>query len=175
MGKPSKEPRESPISFRPGRLGGAITQRAAGRLAEGQVAKRDLGRYYLLLARVSLDDRLTRSEAIWLTEAAYRLDVAEALSGDPFIPEHRDPSDELLRVVRSAIRQSELSGREPSELALVVQAKVEAMTPLERAALLDAIGRLPFTYEEELYDAGNWALIGIHLADDEPTKESAKA
>ena len=41
-------PREAPISFRPGKLRAAIRPRARGPLTEGQIAKRDLGRYYLI-------------------------------------------------------------------------------------------------------------------------------
>jgi hypothetical protein len=163
---PTKEPRESPVSFRPGKLRLAIAQRTGGRITEGQAAKRDLGRYYLLLGRVALDERLTRSEAIWLTKAVFLQDVEDSMSGDPFIPEHLDPSEELLRAVRRAIRNEALRG-EPSAIAQRVLSKIEGMTALERAALIDAVDRLPARNEEEIYDAGNWALIGVRLAEDE--------
>lgn len=134
-------------------------------MTEGPIAKRDLGRYYLLIGRVLLDDRLTRREASWLARAAFGKDIADWMSGDPFIPEHVDPSEELLAIVRHALRAEERNGREPSAVAVAVVAKTEAMTPLERAALMDAVDRLPAQTEEEVYDPGNWALIGVRLAE----------
>lgn len=159
------ERREAPVSFRPGKLVGALRSRTRGSWTEGQVAKRDLGRYYLLLGRALLDDRLTRAEASWLAGAAFEADVADTLSGDPSIPEHRDPSDELLRLVRLATRRKE------TDVAHRVTSKVEAMTSLERAALLDALDRLPMETEEQVHDPGNWALIGVHLAE-EPARRT---
>jgi hypothetical protein len=161
-----REPREAPVSFRPGKLHSALRHRALRTLTEGQIAKRDLGRYYLLIGRVLLDDRLTRREASWLAQAAFAKDVSDSMSGDPFIPEHIDPSEELLSIVRQALRAEERNGREPSPIAVTVVAKVEAMTSLERAALVDAVDRLPAQSEEEIYDPGNWALIGVRLAED---------
>jgi hypothetical protein len=45
------------------------------------------------------------------------------------------------------------------------------MAPLERAALVDALDRLPIQAEEEIYDPGNWALIGLGLLDDQLTAD----
>jgi hypothetical protein len=151
------------VSFRPGRLRTLLSHRAVRELKEGQVAKRDLARYYLLLGRVLLDDRLTRREAAFLAKSAFDSSVADLLSGDPFIPEYQDPSEELLRIASRARRTSPIG----SDIADSVLRKVEEMTPLERAALLDAIDRLPAESEEEFWDPGNWALIGIRLAEDE--------
>jgi hypothetical protein len=160
------EPREAPVSFRPGKLRAALRQRALRNTKEGQIAKRDLARYYLLLGSVLLDDRLTRWEASWLAQAAFSKDVNDSMSGNPFLPEHVDPSRELLAIVDFAVRTPERHGREPSEIALRVKRKVDSMTSLERAALLDAIDRLPAETEEEVGDPGHWAFIGVRLADE---------
>jgi hypothetical protein len=165
------EAREAPVSFRPGKLRPALRHRAVRTFTEGQIAKRDLGRYYLLIGRVLLDDRLTRREASWLARAAFDKDVADWMSGDPFIPEHIDPSEELLAIVRRALRGEERNGSERSWVGVAVLSKVEAMTPLERAALMDAVDRLPAQTEEEVYDPGNWALIGVRLAEN-PAEQS---
>lgn len=162
MSRPSQEKRESPVSFRPGKLRTLLRHRAVRTLTEGQIAKRDLGRYYLLLGRITLDDRLTRREASWLAYAAFDADMYAALSGDPFIPEHRDPSDELEYIVARGVRANR-----NSEVASSVARKVEQMTALERAALLDALDRLPSQSEEEVPDPGNWALIGVRLAEND--------
>jgi hypothetical protein len=150
-----------------------MRHRAVRTMTEGQIAKRDLGRYYLLIGRALLDDRLARSEASWLARAAFDKDVADWMSGDPFIPEHIDPSEELLAIVRSALRAEERHERQPSSVAVTVVAKVEAMTPLERAALMDAVDRLPAQTEEEVYDPGNWALIGVRLAENPAERSSS--
>jgi hypothetical protein len=164
----SKDPsRESPISFRPGKLRAAIKRRA-GHQTEGQVVRRDLARYYLLLGRVSLDERLTRREAAWLMQASFNQDVDETFSGDPFLPEFRDPSDELLRIVNNRIHKETIHGNDPSEVGLRTASKIGSMTALERAALMDALEMVPASYEEELHDPGNWALIGIRLAEEPP-------
>jgi hypothetical protein len=154
--------RETPVSFRPGKLRTAITGRAVRSLTDGQVAKRDLGRYYLLLGRVALDERLTRREASWLARADYETAVDDILSGDPFRAEHIDPSDELVRIVERALRSPNLQ----HEIGASVKAKIHDMMPLERAALMDALDRLPSESEEQVGDPGNWAFIGIRLADD---------
>jgi hypothetical protein len=167
------ERREAPVSFRPGKLRTAIRQRAVRTLTEGQIAKRDLARYYLLLGRVLLDDRLTRQEASWLAHAAFEKDVDDALSGNPFIPEHVDPSEELLSIVSRKINSAERQGRSAADAAYLVASKVESMTPLERAALMDAVDRLPAQTEEEVGDPGNWALIGVRLAEDRATPAKA--
>ncbi len=166
MVRRANEPRESPISFRPGKLRTAIRQRAVRTIADGQVVKRDLGRYYLLLGQALLDVRLTRREAVWIAKTELYQSIDNALSGDPFVPEHINPSDYLLSVVKRAITGVERQGRPADELAYQVADKVEKMTPLQRAALVDALDRLPAESEEEIYDPGNWALIGIPLADD---------
>ncbi|MEX1357429.1 MAG: hypothetical protein WD981_02285 [Gaiellaceae bacterium] len=167
MAEPKREAREAPVSFRPGKLRSALRNRAVRTAAEGQIAKRDLGRYYLLIGRVLLDDRLTRREASWLAQAAFAKSVDDWMSGNPFIPEHIDPGEELLSIVHHALRAEERSRREPSSIAVKVVAKIEAMTPLERAALMDAVDRLPAQAEEEVSDPGNWALIGVRLAENE--------
>lgn len=154
------------MSFRAGKLRLALRQRALRNLKEGQIAKRDLGRYYLLLGSVLLDDRLTRREASWLAWSAFQKDVSDSFPGDPFRPEHVDPSRELVAIVDFAIREAERSGRELSDLAVRVKQKVDAMTSLERAALLDAIDRLPAENEEEIGDPGQWAFIGVRLAEE---------
>lgn len=164
MVEKKRDPREAPVSFRPGKLRAALRNRAVRTVTEGQIAKRDLGRYYLLIGHVLLDDRLTRREGSWIARAAFTKSVDDWMSGDPFIPEHIDPSEELLTIVHHALRSEERNGREPSPVALSVLTKIESMTPLERAALMDAIDRLPAQDEEEVYDPGNWALIGVRLA-----------
>ncbi len=128
--------------------------------------KRDLGRYYLLLGQALGDVRLTRREAIWLAVAEFQHQVEETLSGDPFVPEHENPSDYLLRVVKRKIAQAERQDNPADAIAYQVAEKIDRMTPLQRAALLDALDRLPIQAEEEIYNAGNWALIGISLQDD---------
>ena len=158
--------RESPVSFRPGKLRTAIGQRTVRTMTEGQVAKRDLARYYLLIGQAPLDGLLTRREAVWLAKTDFQLQNDELLSGDPFIPEHEDPSDYLLRVVRYPIARAERQGRPATDLAYQVADKIEGMTPLQRAALVDALDRLPTESEEAISDVNNWALIGIRLADD---------
>jgi len=120
----------------------------------------------LLLGEVTVGELLTRSEGSCLSVAAYRRDVEESFSGDPFIPEHRNPSEYLLSLVQQPITQKGRAGRPATDLEYRLAEKVEAMTPLQRAAVVDAIDRLPFEEEEEAGDAGNWALIGIHLAED---------
>jgi hypothetical protein len=92
--------------------------------------------------------------------------LADEQSGDPFIPEHENPSDYLKRVVSNPIRFAERQGKPARALAYRVADKVEKMTPLERAALLDAIDRLPSETEEEVGQIGHWQLIGMPLADD---------
>jgi hypothetical protein len=163
-----RAPREAPISFRPGDQLRAAVRRRARPQTEGQIVKRDLARYYLLLAKVGLDERLTRREAAWLNQAAWSKDIGEYLSSDPFLPEHREPSEEILSIVNLAVRQETLHGGEPSKIAQGVLSKVEAMSSLERAALLDALNMLPPHTEEQKYDPANWALIGIRLAEDTP-------
>jgi len=163
--------REAPISFRPGKLRSVIAQRALRTLTEGQIVKRDLGRYYLLLGQALLNIRLTRSEGIWLAKTELYHSFDESLSGDPFIPEHENPSDYLMRVVRRAIANAERQDKPAPPVAYRVLDKIEQMTPLERAALVDALHRLPAEHEEEIYDPGNWALIGLPLADDPLTAE----
>lgn len=155
-----KEPREAPVSFRPGKLRAALRQRALRTATEGQIAKRDLARYYLLLGSVLLDDRLTRWEASWIARASFAKSVDDYMSGDPFLPEYIDPSRELQSIVDHAMR------RDASDVALRVQCKVAAMTQLEKAALMDAVDRLPSEQEEEVGDPGHWALIGVRLADE---------
>jgi hypothetical protein len=166
MPQPTGEPRESPISFRPGKLRTVIRQRAVRSLTDGQIVKRDLGRYYLLLGQALLDVRLTRHEAVWLAKTAFFQGTEDALSGDPFIPEHVNPSDYLMSIVKRATAGVERQGRPASDLAYQVSDKVEKMTPLQRAAVVDALDRLPAESEEEIYDPGNWSLIGMPLADD---------
>jgi hypothetical protein len=160
------EPREAPVSFRPGKLRPALRQRALRNATEGQIAKRDLARFYLLLGGILLDDRLTRREASWLAQAAFKKDVDDTLYGGPFVPEHVDPSRELLAIVEHSTRDAERHGKQPTDIALRVQRKIDAMAPLERAALLDAIDRLPAENEEEIGDPGHWAFIGVRLADE---------
>lgn len=171
MGSTPGTRRDPPVSFRPGKLRAAIKHRALRNLPESQIVKRDLGRYYLLLGQALGEVHLTRREASWLAAAQLRHDVEDELSGDPFIPEHRNPSDYLLAVVKRPITRAEREGRPAGELAYRVADKVESMTPLQRAALLDALDRLPAESEEEIYDPGNWALIGIPLAEDPLTAE----
>ncbi len=77
-----------------------------------------------------------------------------------------NPSDYLLRVVKHQIAQAERDDQPADAVAYQVADKVERMTPLQRAALLDALDRLPIQAEEEIYDPGNWALIGISLLGD---------
>jgi hypothetical protein len=166
MPKQTSQPREAPVSFRPGKLRAAIRQRAVRAGTEGQIVKRDLGRYYLLLGQALGDVRLTRREATWLAAAEFRHQVDQTLSFDPFVPEHENPSDYLLRVVKRQIAQAEDDGHPAESFAYQVADKIEQMTPLQRAALLDALDRLPIQAEEEIYDPGNWALIGISLLDD---------
>lgn len=166
MNSPNKEPRERPISFRPGKLRSVIKQRALRTITEGQVVKRDLGRYYLLLGQALLNVRLTRNEAVWLARTELEHQFEDVMSGNPFIPEHENPSDYLVRVVHRRISQSERQGRHAGDLAYQVADKVEKLSLLERAALVDALDRLPATTEEEIYDPGNWSLIGIPLAED---------
>lgn len=162
----ANERREAPVSFRPGKLRSALRQRALRSATDGQVAKRDLARYYLMLGSVLLDDRLTRREASWLAQAAFRKDVDDTLYGGPFVPEHVDPSRELLAIVEHSIREAERYGKQPADIALRVRRKVDAMSPLERAALLDAIDRLPAENEEDIGDPGHWAFIGVRVADE---------
>jgi hypothetical protein len=163
-----RAPREAPISFRPGNQLRAAIRRRADPPTEGQVVKRDLARYYLLLATVPLDERLTRREAIWLNRASWSSAIEEIYSQSPFTPEHREPSEELLAIVNLAARKETLHGGELSEIAQRVLSKVERMTPLEQAALLDALYMLPSHDEEQQYDPAHWAMIGIRLADDPP-------
>ena len=85
----------------------ALRQRAVRQVTEGQIAKRDLARYYLLLGSVLLDDRLTRSEAAWLARAAFSKAVDGTLYGGPFVPEHVDPNRDLLAIVEHSIRGAE--------------------------------------------------------------------
>jgi hypothetical protein len=171
MPKPSGQRREAPVSFRPGKLRSAIRQRAVRDGTEGQIVKRDLGRYYLLLGQALADVRLTRREATWLAATEFQHYVDQAISGDPFVPEHEHPSDYLLRLVKRRITQEESRGQPADKVAYRIADKVEAMTSLQRAALVDALDRLPIQAEEEIYDPGNWALIGVPLVDEPLTVE----
>jgi hypothetical protein len=69
--------------------------------------------------------------------------------------------------VRRPLRLAERRGRPAGELAYRVADKVEQMTPVQRAALLDAVDRLPAEGEEDIGDPGNWDLINFPL-DPEP-------
>jgi hypothetical protein len=171
MARQTTPVREAPISFRPGKIRAAIRQRAVRTLTEGQVVKRDLGRYYLLLGQAIGDIRLSRREAIWLaaTERQHQLD--DALSGNPFVPEHVNPSDYLLAVVKRPIIRAERQSRPADDLAYRMADSVESMSPLQRAALVDALHRLPTESEDEIYDPGNWALIGVPLSDEPLTAD----
>jgi hypothetical protein len=60
-------------------------------------------------------------------------------------PNTKDPSKDLLRIASRARRTSPIG----SDIADLVLRKVEEVTTLERAALLDAIDRLPAESEEE--------------------------
>lgn len=160
MARESTNPREAPVSFRPGRLRGVIGQRAVRNLTEGQIAKRDLGRYYLLLNSVPLGDRLTKREASWLAEADFRWDVDNYLN--PFASEHEDPSEQLVREVQHYQKAFSLDSRH-EEVGEAVLAKVAAMSSLERAALMDAVDRLPAQQEEEIGNPDDWSLIGVRL------------
>jgi len=169
----AKPPRESPVSFRPGQLRGAIRQRALRSGTEGYVAKRDLGRYYLLLRSVSLDDRLTRSEGRWLAQGILASDIDDALTGDPFVPEHQDPSEELLRTVEWFLRTGGTFRKEiHDQIGHSVLAKVTSMTPVERAALLDAVNRLPSSSEEQCGGPEDWSFVGVRLLVDAPRRSS---
>ena len=57
----------------------------------------------------------------------------------------------------------EQCGETPSPRLYALLDKVESLTPLERAAVLDTIDRLPFESEEQFGDRGDWELIGVHL------------
>jgi hypothetical protein len=162
----TSENRESPVSFRPGKLRAALRLRALRGITEGQIAKRDLGRYYLLLGQALAEVHLTKREASYLAVADFDRQVFELNSGNPFTPEHVNPSDYILELVRRPIKDAERRDRPASKLVYRVADKVEAMSALERAALMDAIDRLPGETEEEIGDLGNWSLIGFPLADD---------
>lgn len=166
MTKKAKDTREAPISFRPGRLRSLLQQRALRTLTEGQIVKRDLGRYYQLIGEALAGVRLTRSEATYLAQIEFEQQLHDSFSGDPFIPEHENPSNYLLRVVKKPVRASERSGTPASEIEYRVADKVEKMSPIERAALVDAIDRLPSQTEEEVGDVGHWYLIGVPLTED---------
>lgn len=166
MNSKPNEVRDPPVSFRPGKLRNALKQRAVRVVTEGQVAKRDLARYYLLLGEALSGVHLTKNEASYLARLDFNQQLADELSGDPFIPEYENPSDYLMRIVLTPIRFAERQGKPARTLVYQVADKVEKMTPLERAALLDAIDRLPSESEEEVGHIANWQLIGMPLSDD---------
>jgi hypothetical protein len=166
MANRTRENRESPVSFRPGKLRAVLRLRAVRGITEGQIAKRDLGRYYLLLGQALAEVHLTKREASYLAIADFDRQVYELNSGDPFVPEHINPSDYLLDLVRRPIKDAQRRDHPASKLAYRIADKVEAMSVLERAALMDAIDRLPAEAEEEVGVLGNWSFIGIPLADD---------
>lgn len=136
-------------------------QRTVRSLTEGQVAKRDLGRYYLLLNSVSLTDRFTKREASWLAQANFRWDADNYLN--PFASEHEDPSEQLARSTRHYLEAVVTFDSRHKEVGRAVLAKIETMSALERAALMDAIDRLPAQDEEEVGSPDDWALIGVRL------------
>ena len=171
MARQSDPTREAPISFRPGKLRAAIRQRAVRTITEGQIVKRDLGRYYLLVGQALGDVRLTKSEGRWLACTEFDQAVEDHLSGNPFIPEHVNPSDYLLSVVKRAIFQAERQGKPAPSIAYQVADKVERLTPLQRAAVVDALDRLPSESEENIRDLNNWMLIGFPLIDDPLTAD----
>ena len=155
--------RESPVSFRPGKLRAALRQRERGSIKEGQIAKRDLGRFYLLLGEALSNIQLTTYEGRMLARLHFQLDARESTRIDPFLREHHNPSDFLLRLVKDEVSSLEQCGETPSPRLYALLDKVESLNPLERAAVLDAIDRLPFESEEQFGDRGDWELIGVHL------------
>ncbi len=157
--------RQAPISFRPGKLRTVIRQRTVRNLTEGQVAKRDLGRYYLLLGQALRGVSLTRKEAGWLIQTMVGQSIEDAMMGDPFVPDHINPSDELAWMIERVIRDAQQRKRVPPMMAIHMKEKVAAMTPLERAALMDALDRLPIESEEDV-GLNNWEFIGMSFADD---------
>jgi hypothetical protein len=114
--------------------------------------------------------RLTRSEAVWLAKTQLAQQVDDAMAGDPFLAEHVNPSEELLWIVDRAIRDVEARGRKPEPLALEMRRKVLEMTRVQRAALIDALDRLPIESEEDAHSLNNWTFIGVHLDEDAPPK-----
>jgi hypothetical protein len=144
--------RPAPISFRPGIVGAAIGRRLTGDLTEGQVVKRDLSRYYLLLSQALLDVRLTLDEARWLALADHEQRVEEERSGNP---EKVDPSERLTATVKRAIAGFERQDERAPDVAYQVAAKVDAMTALQRAAVVDALDRRSLAVEFEVAKSFN--------------------
>jgi len=99
-------------------------------------------------------------------------DVKESFSGDPFIPEHRNPSEYLLRVVKRSVESTQRRGESPSRPHYALLDKIEKMSPIERAAVVDAIDRLPADSEETFGNPGDWQLIGVHLVEEPLTVEA---
>ena len=56
-------------------------------------------------------------------------------------------------------------GDTPSPRLYGLADKVEKMTTIERAAVLDAIDRLPGDSEEQFGNPNDWQLIGVYLVE----------
>jgi hypothetical protein len=139
---------------------------------EGQIAKRDLGRYYQLLGEALAGLHLTRFEGQRLARILWNEDLKEMATGDPFIPEHRNPSEYLLGLVRQSVENVQRRGKVPSLREYALLDKIERMSSMERAAIVDAIDRLPGDSEETFGNPGDWQLIGVHLVEQPLTVEA---
>lgn len=132
--------RESPVSFRPGPLASDLDARATFDANRNEIAQRDLGRYYELLARSLATMAWTASEALAIADALWSTAFdAGSIAGLPL-------------GIQDALYDdlAERHGVDGPDLLM----RLWETTALQRLAIADAIERLRAQPDRSVADVG---------------------